>query len=201
MTLEAAAARLAARLAEGLGGRTARKPAVPASALARLALDIVLVEGRIRTATLIDAFAPSGRDCSEIAKALKDCQCTELVLIVFAPADQVFVVNRSCMLQAPDTSDPVYVCVNPAVPIDEILSHIQGACRDRGPAYLLTSSAPGAAKRCMVPACGWLLGYPVIYALREEHAAIASCPLPRSFATDDDWEELATSLTDYIWIA
>ena len=72
MTLEAAAARLAARLAEGLGGRTARKPAVPASALARLALDIVLVEGRIRTATLIDAFAPSGRDCSEIAKALKD---------------------------------------------------------------------------------------------------------------------------------
>lgn len=49
---------------------------------------------------------------------LTQCQCTELVLIVFAPADQVFVVNRSCMLQAPDTSDPVYVCVNPAVPID-----------------------------------------------------------------------------------
>ena len=78
----------------------------------------------------------------------------------------------------------------------EILSHVQGACRDRGPAYLLTSSAPGAAKRCMVSACGWLLGYPVIYALREEHAAIASCPLPDSFAADNDWEELATSLTD-----
>lgn len=72
MTLEAAAARLAARLAEGLGGRTSRKPPVPASVLARLALDIVLVGGRIRTATLIDAFAPSVRDCSEIAKALED---------------------------------------------------------------------------------------------------------------------------------
>ena len=71
---------------------------LPAASLTALALDICLVGTGVRTATLIDQFAPSLRACEAMADALSNVPGMDpILLVLFVPAKQVFVVHRTRM--------------------------------------------------------------------------------------------------------
>ena len=91
----------AAALVQSVRGQLARavRPLrLPAASLTALALDVCLVGTGVRTATLIDQFAPTLRACEAMADALANVPGIDPVLLVlFVPAKQVFVVHQSCM--------------------------------------------------------------------------------------------------------
>lgn len=108
----------AAALVQSVRGQLARavRPLrLPAASLTALALDVCLVGTGVRTATLIDQFAPTFSACEAMAGALADVPGIDPVLLVlFVPAKQVFVVHRSRMhMQYKQQKMHTYVNVAP----------------------------------------------------------------------------------------
>lgn len=196
------------RLGRALGAAT--NTARPSrQSLVRLALDLVLVHYSLRTATLIDSFAPSVRECHAIAAALQQ-ENMDLLLVLFAPSQQVLAINRKRMRHMWEHDIVrVYVDVSPArdkkdrtfpqsttIPqgARAILTPIYHACAERESVVLLSADAPSDARCCMIAAVGWLLDYPVIYMLGDAHPSIVT--KTADTWEDEDWSNLTSDLVD-----
>ncbi|WFD31677.1 hypothetical protein MSPP1_002716 [Malassezia sp. CBS 17886] len=151
-----------------------------------VAADILLVAARKRTAALIDAFAMTPKLCEALVSALQSCAggwARELVLVALAPAGQVFFVNRRLMSErwpcargAAAQPFPVFVeatggRLRRRIPIPPnsyaLLQCIAHGCAASATAVAFTAlpHQSQCVQACSVAACGWLLEYPIVYAL------------------------------------
>lgn len=79
----------------------------------------------------------------------------------------------------------------------DLLHHIYNACKTPRALVFLTSDAPYEARQAMIPAAGWLLGYPVVYALDDTNPSIAQAwNYDWDDTSNDDWTGVPTCLVD-----
>ena len=79
----------------------------------------------------------------------------------------------------------------------DLLHHIYHACKTSHALVFLISDAPYEARQAMIPAAGWLLGYPVVYALDDAWPPITPAwNYDWDNTHDDDWVAVPTCLVD-----
>ena len=196
-----------------------RQP-VPHYVYKRLAIDLILVTTKCRSAMLIDTCTLSLRQIQALAALFEQHDLDNLSLILYAPAHQVFVVNRQSVIESIEKDQNRRVFVDPRYAhqpvydtpagVQTILSRIQEACVANEHASIIVSRNSMADARYLgISACGWLLGYPVVYlcstvgdALDISHmdASIQCLPVAHEEAeaqwSMNEWDTSAAKFTD-----
>lgn len=188
-----------------------RKGGLAGPARTRVAMDLALVAGGVRTATLLDAWSPSAHECEALVQVLGERPTTDAMVVAVVPAHQVWVVHRPRVLRRWGDA-PVVMDVSPGEPINQValpagaqqvLTLVHAACARSERMLVLDADTLMDARRCLVAACGWLLDYPVVYALGDPPVwfkAMAWTPSTAQHWDAQLWNEdeapIETSLVD-----
>ncbi|WFD20165.1 hypothetical protein MCAP1_002409 [Malassezia caprae] len=123
---------------------------------------------------LFDAAALSWRECLAWVAWVEEHRLP-VMLVLFEPARHVFLVNihalDSLRHHPPVFVDPARAAQALDVPASALaaLALLEDAAHRSQRSVLLRSDAPHA-RLCGVALCGWLLGYPVVYAVTQKPA-------------------------------
>lgn len=156
------------------GALACERQSVPHYVCKRLAIDLILLTAKCRSAILIDTCTLSLRQIQALAVLFQQHGLDNLSLILYAPAHQVFVVNRQSVIESFEKDQNRRVYVDPRfahqpvydtpASVQTILSRIQEACMaDEHASIIVSRNSTDDARYLGISACGWLLGYPVVY--------------------------------------
>lgn len=156
------------------GALACERQSVPHYVCKRLAIDLILLTAKCRSAILVDTCTLSLRQIQALAVLFQQHGLDNLSLILYAPAHQVFVVNRQSVIESFEKHQNRRVYVDPRfahqpvydtpASVQTILSRIQEACMaDEHASIIVSRNSTDDARYLGISACGWLLGYPVVY--------------------------------------
>lgn len=121
--------------------------------------------------------------------------------MLYVPSQQVLAVHRHALKHTWSTHTPLYI--DPSDPSDPfllphgphtLLHTIFQACLDNQSLLILDSHDPHASK-CGITACGWLLGYPVVYAWADNDLLTLQTLDPYQDTTKTAWD---TDVWDHV---